>query len=99
MADTLRGVVTIHRKVTTGSTHAEMFELRFVPRDPKGEFNSEETIAVGLYDDIDIAVTIAAIGYGVGETQWAACGATPKARRFSGTWSGSTPPSLKRSKP
>ena len=27
-------------------------------------------LQVGRYDDLDIAVTVVAIGYGVGETQW-----------------------------
>lgn len=70
VADTVRGVISISRAPTANRSEVEAFRLRFVPRDGKGQLNTADAVAVGRYDDLDIAVTIAAIGYGVGETQW-----------------------------
>lgn len=63
--DTTRGLVTIYFDCTTGS-HL----LRFIPRATDGELNAAATVAVGAYDDLDTALTIAAVSYGVGETGW-----------------------------
>jgi hypothetical protein len=35
-----------------------------------GGYDSRTLSLVGLYDDLDIAVTIASIGYGVSERDW-----------------------------
>ena len=70
VADTIRGLITMSREPSTNNSEAEAFRLRFMPRDEKGHLNAAGALAIGPYDDLDTAVTIAAIGYGVGETQW-----------------------------
>ena len=70
LADTVRGLIIMSREAPANSSESEAFRLRFMPRDAKGQLNAEDAVAIGPYDDLDIAVTIAAIGYGVGETQW-----------------------------
>lgn len=70
VADTVRGLITVSREATPNSSEEEAFQLRFMPRDAKGQLNAAAAVAIGPYDDLDIAVTIAAIGYGVEETQW-----------------------------
>ena len=70
VADTVRGLITMSRIATANSSEAEVFRLRFMARDARGQLNAEDVVVIGRYDDLDIAVTIAAIGYGVGERQW-----------------------------
>lgn len=70
VADTTRGLVTIYREANTEGAVAEAFHVRFIPRATDGELNAAGTVAVGTYDDLDIALTIAAVSYGVGETGW-----------------------------
>lgn len=43
--------------------------LYFVARDKWG-YDHRNLMFVGLYDDLDTAVTIASIGYGVSEAAW-----------------------------
>ena len=45
MVDTLRGLVTIYQEATGRTDDAEAFQLRFVPRDRRGQLNAAETIA------------------------------------------------------
>jgi hypothetical protein len=50
---------------------SECFRLFFVPRREKEVCGlSIETVEVGVYDDLDIAITIACIGYGAYESNW-----------------------------
>lgn len=72
-ADTVRGVITVCREPTPNNSEEEAFRLRFLPRDAKGQLKAANAVAIGSYDDLDIAVTIAAVGYGVGEMQWVPC--------------------------
>lgn len=48
---------------------ADEVRLFFVARDRRG-YDRRTLSLVGLYDDLDVAVTIASIGYGVAETAW-----------------------------
>lgn len=48
---------------------ADEFYLFFVARDSSG-YDRRTLSLFGLYDDLDVAVTIASIGYGVAETAW-----------------------------
>jgi hypothetical protein len=68
VADTPRGLVTILQGVigrTSGTFH-----LGFIPRDHAGLLRTSETITIGSYEDLDTALTIAAVSYGPGETAW-----------------------------
>lgn len=50
---------------------AGKFRLYFVPRvENKNYDSSAETVEIGLYDDLDTAVTIACIGYGAYDSRW-----------------------------
>lgn len=53
-----------------GSAAADNYHVRFVPRDTHGHLNAAGTVTVGSYDDLDTAITIAAVSYGVGEAEW-----------------------------
>lgn len=77
--DTPRGLVTIYYDCSTVS-HL----LRFIPRAADGELNAAGTVAVGGYDDLDTALTIAAVSYGVGETGWMPASAEDLTRAASG---------------
>lgn len=68
-ADTARGLVTIYHQARAGET-AEAFHVRFIPYDTHGHFNVAGTVAVGSYEDLDTALTIAAVSYGTGDEGW-----------------------------
>ena len=68
-ADTARGLVTVYHQSRAGET-AEAFHVRFIPCDAHGHFNAAGTVAVGSYDDLDTALTIAAVSYGTGDEGW-----------------------------
>ena len=44
--------------------------MRFVPHDADGWHDGSGIIMVGAYEDLEIAVTIAAVRYGVSEEEW-----------------------------
>lgn len=47
------------------------FRLFFVPQDERETYDfTAGAVEVGLYDDLDTAVTIACIGYGAYEARW-----------------------------
>lgn len=68
VADSTRGLVAILQTVI-GDTSAT-FHLGFVPRKSEGLIKTEEMIMIGSYEDLDTALTIAAVSYGTGETGW-----------------------------
>ena len=70
VADTSRGLVTIYCESEKATELADAFHVRVVPRDRDGRLNGVGTVEVGSYDDLDIAVTIAALSYGVCDTSW-----------------------------
>ena len=61
-----RGLVIIR---CAANQCADEVHLFFVARDSSG-YDNRTLSLVGLYDDLDVAVTIASIGYGVAETAW-----------------------------
>ena len=69
VADTPRGLVTILQEII-GHTSEASFHLRFVARDHEGLLKTEETVTIGCYEDLDTALTIAALSYGAGELGW-----------------------------
>lgn len=73
-ADTTRGLVTIRREPPAGGGGDVAFLVRFVPRDRGGRLDAARAVEVGSYDDLDTAVTIAALGYGVTEAGWTPAG-------------------------
>lgn len=70
VAVTVRGRIAMSRTFIPTNYETEAFQLRFMSRDTKGQSDSTGAVAIGSYDDLDIAVTIAAIGYGVAESHW-----------------------------
>lgn len=68
VADTPRGLVTILQGAI-GDT-SETFHLGFVPRNSEGLLKTAEVIMIGSYEDLDTALTIAAVSHGTGETTW-----------------------------
>lgn len=48
----------------------ENFHLYFKPYAGNEFFDCLETVKIGIYDDLDTAVTIACIGYGAYEARW-----------------------------
>lgn len=77
VADTPRGLVAIHCEAGAGSVAAGAFHVRLVPRDREGRLNAAGMVEVGSYDDLDTALTIAALGYGSGEAGWSPVGDDP----------------------
>ena len=71
-----RGLVTILREGAAGAAAAESFLVRFVPRGAGGRPGGSGAVAVGSYDDLDIAVTIAAVKYGVCDGGWMPAGSS-----------------------
>ncbi len=49
---------------------SEKFHLYFMPLDEHKKHNPPEKVEIGLYDDLDIAVTIACIGCGAYDSKW-----------------------------
>lgn len=77
VANTPRGLVTIDCEGGPESVTAGAFRVRFVPRDREGRLDAAAMVEVGSYDDLDTALTIAALGYGVGEAGWTPVGDEP----------------------
>lgn len=63
-----RGLAIIYRDANR-SEGDENVRLYFAARDKWG-YDHRNLMFVGLYDDLDTAVTIANIGYGVSEAAW-----------------------------
>lgn len=76
VADTPRGLVTMFQGMI-GHTSEASFHLGFIPRDHEGLLKTEETITIGSYEDLDMALTIAAISCGPGETTWVPANESP----------------------
>lgn len=68
-AETSRGLTTIYHQPRTEDT-AEGFLVHFIPRDPHGHLNAAGTVMVGSYEDLDTALTIAAVSYGTSDAAW-----------------------------
>lgn len=67
-SDVINGSAVIFQESAAASGS---FRLFFVTRREKEVCDlSNEIIEVGVYDDLDIAVTIACIGYGAYESKW-----------------------------
>lgn len=49
---------------------SEKFYLYFVPSDELKNYDPAGAVKVGLYENLDIAVTIACIGYGAYDSKW-----------------------------
>lgn len=67
-ATVARGLVIIYRDANRAES-GENVCLYFTARDKWG-YDRRNLMVVGLYDDLDTAVTIANIGYGVSEAAW-----------------------------
>jgi len=67
-ADTVRGLVTIYRQA--GANAADLFLLRFIPRDIDGKLNAAGVVLAGSYHDLGGAQRAASARYDTGETQW-----------------------------
>jgi hypothetical protein len=67
-ANVVRGLVIIYRDANRAEDDENVC-LFFVARDKWG-YDQRNLMFVGLYDDLDTAVTIASIGYGVSEAAW-----------------------------
>lgn len=65
-ADVRNGFVVIFQNYKS----SENFHLYFIPRETDKNCKSAEMFEIGLYDDLDIAVTIASIGYGAYDSKW-----------------------------
>lgn len=66
---TPQGFITILHE--PGSEYSPpVFHLSFVPRDALGQLLEQGTIVIGSYDDLDTAITIAAVKYGSSEKKW-----------------------------
>ena len=62
-----RGLVIIYRDANrSGGSDVRLY---FAAREKSG-YNHRDLMLVGLYDYLDMAVTIANIGYGISETAW-----------------------------
>jgi hypothetical protein len=79
MADTPRGVVTIRCGAGPEAVAAGAFQVRVEPRGRGGRESAAGPAPVGSYDDLDTALTIAAVGYGAAEAGWAPADSWPLA--------------------
>lgn len=84
VADTPRGLVEIRCGAGAEAVAAGAFQVRLVPRDRGGRLRAAGSAPVGAYDDLDTAVTIAAVGYGAPEAGWAPAGGRPPAHAYRG---------------
>ena len=69
-AITPRGAVTIYCEGEAGCDEGCVFHVRFTPRAQGKGSGAAGVVVVGSYDDLDIAVTIAAVGHGTKEAEW-----------------------------
>lgn len=70
VADTFRGLVVIRQRPEPQQPIS--FNVLFVSHDEQGRHDGSEIITLGTYDDLDIAVTIAAVRFGISDEGWAA---------------------------
>lgn len=70
VADASRGLVIIQQHFASGNNSEKSFQVRFVPRDAQEREDGSGITTVGSYDDLDIAVTIAAVKYGISGEAW-----------------------------
>ena len=70
MADTSCGLVIIRQQMASESSAAEPFNVGFVSHDADGAHDGSGIGTLGQYDDLDVAVTIAALRYGVPAENW-----------------------------
>ena len=71
VADTWRGLVVIQQRRTQETPPPNCFKLLFVSHDEERWHDGSGIITIGAYDDLEIAVTIAAVRYGVSDEDWA----------------------------
>lgn len=69
VADGSGGLVIIQQSALE-DVSAKSFHVRFVPRDAQEREDGSVITTVGSYDDLDIAVTIAAVKYGISGEEW-----------------------------
>ena len=67
--ETAQGLVTISRE-STGQFSGIVFHLGFIPKDAGGRIPEKRIAIVGSYDDLDVAITIAAVKFGCSEKRW-----------------------------
>ena len=79
MADTPRGLVTIRCGAGAEAVAAGAFQVRVDPRGRGGRLSASGSEPVGSYDDLDTALTIAAVGYGATEAGWVPADSRPLA--------------------
>ncbi len=70
VADTQRGLVTIYHEAAAELRSANSYYVCFIQRETGGKLYPACTVTVGSYEDLDTALTIAAISYGVCEAGW-----------------------------
>lgn len=70
VADASRGLVLIQQQCSSERVLLKSFEIRFVLRHAHDQDDGSGIMTVGTYDDLDIAVTIAAVKYGISNEQW-----------------------------
>lgn len=70
MADTSCGLVMIQQQMASESSAAEPFNVRFLSHDAHGWHDGSGIVTIGQYDDLEVAVTIAALRYGVEDQNW-----------------------------
>lgn len=61
-----RGLLTVYRDANCSGDDVRLY---FATGDNWG-YNNRDLMLVGLYDNFDMAMTIASIGYGISETAW-----------------------------
>ena len=62
--------MTITREGEAGRGEGCVFRVRFIPRGPGKGSAAAGVVTVGSYDDLDVAVTISAVGYGAKDAEW-----------------------------
>jgi len=70
VADTSCGLVIIQQQMASELSAAEPFNVRFVSHDAPGWHDGSGMVTIGQYDDLEVAVTIAALRYGVPDENW-----------------------------
>ena len=63
------GLVTIFQHSGDGAS-PKSFEVQFMPCDGREQLKVSEKLTIGSYEDLDIAVTIVAVKYGVCDKRW-----------------------------
>jgi hypothetical protein len=70
VADASQGLVIIQQECSPERVLLKSFQVRFVLRHAHERDDGSGIMTVGSYDDLDTAVTIAAVKYGISSEQW-----------------------------